>query len=59
MAEGQLSELSKDADKMSALMGTFNQMFRIYAEKTDLSSILPNLQHITPDSVIHFKKTRM
>ena len=54
----QQSELANDSDAFSALMGTFNQMLKKYSEKTDLSQILPNLQRITPDSVITLKKAQ-
>ena len=54
----QQSDLAKDCDAFSALMGTFNQMLKKYSEKTDLSQTLPNLQQITPDSVITLKKAQ-
>ena len=54
----QQGELANDCDAFSALMGTFNQMLKKYSEKTDISQILPNLQRITPDSVITLKKAQ-
>ena len=58
MDKADISELSKDSDSMNALMFTLNRMFKHNAEKTDLSSIQPNLERITPDSVIQFRKTQ-